>query len=938
MYFAWYEFFRADPRDDGIAVTMPGTGAGGHNYLTDVLPLRSPQESSNAWAAAVTAPRGSTVAGDSQQGGSAAPSRRLAPPSTLLRGLQRDLSQVASVSGLSGGSGGISASGGSSFSPMSPSRVDTIAEVDEVAEMARILEESSQGEEVDAGPAAAATADSSAQLARAAADAAVCRDEAACSERMAAQRQGTEATLMATWPSITNDAAAVEATDLDVLQFIDTGLSPFTHTSTGEDLVDLLPPSPPLSPSSSSCQASLPVSEASNPLLVSGKAPQQLAEGQPPQGDGAGGSGGGSSSTSRGEGCGRTLRQPQAAQLISAVGGPTTGRIRRLSTRSRVHALLDTYPPGGNRLSSRAGALRGASPLGASPVERDGAPAQGGHAFAPAPAPSSAPRPDCYPASTAAGRGGGGGDGARLAEPGQVQAAAGVRPGGRWYQVRIRVVMPQAADRPHSMPLPNVITQDAAAGGDGSGGGAADTVMAVSEPLLVVTAYDVDEFVQAARALDAALAARDAQMERLETLLAHEHKLLESVFPRQAIEHMTRVIAAKSRVGAQQAPPPQGRATSSGALNVAAEGSAPSSAATSRNPTPPGGGLHRTSVPPEEGSAAMPTVREADGDGRDTGAPAGSANRRRSAEIPRSRNNLLPHGPVSRSDAEVLPPPLLLHPPRRSSQGLGGGAGTATGGAGDGSAAARDGGRDGGGWESTSLAGALPTGAAGVLPLADEGQGDEATAPSEPFGSQELAPALGAAQLATAHRHVTVLFADIVGFTSMCNELEPLQVMAFLNGLFTRFDSLCDIYGVYKVETIGDCFMVVGGLITVDEDGFKAVRQDGSEDELHAVKVMSFAKAMQREVHGITLPHNGEPLRLRVGLHSGPVTSGIVGSKMPRFCLFGDTVNTASRMESTCEPGAIHASAATAALLPDEAWAPTGGVQVKGKGEMQARQ
>ncbi|KXZ44776.1 hypothetical protein GPECTOR_62g891 [Gonium pectorale] len=189
--------------------------------------------------------------------------------------------------------------------------------------------------------------------------------------------------------------------------------------------------------------------------------------------------------------------------------------------------------------------------------------------------------------------------------------------------------------------------------------------------------------------------------------------------------------------------------------------------------------------------------------------------------------------------------------------------------------------------------------------------------------------------LATAHRHVTVLFADIVGFTTMCNELEPLQVMAFLNGLFTRFDSLCDIYGVYKVETIGDCFMVVGGLITVDEDGFKAVRQDGSEDELHAVKVMSFAKAMQREVHGITLPHNGEPLRLRVGLHSGPVTSGIVGSKMPRFCLFGDTVNTASRMESTCDPGAIHASAATAALLPDEAWVPTGGVKVKGKGEMQ---
>ena len=100
---------------------------------------------------------------------------------------------------------------------------------------------------------------------------------------------------------------------------------------------------------------------------------------------------------------------------------------------------------------------------------------------------------------------------------------------------------------------------------------------------------------------------------------------------------------------------------------------------------------------------------------------------------------------------------------------------------------------------------------------------------------------------------------------------------------------------------------------------------------------MSFAKAMLREVAHVNMPHSGEPLRLRVGLHSGPVTAGIVGSKMPRFCLFGDTVNTASRMESTCEPGCIHVSAATKQLLPDEPWLPTGGVQVKGKGELQVR-
>ncbi|GFR46706.1 hypothetical protein Agub_g8326, partial [Astrephomene gubernaculifera] len=159
-------------------------------------------------------------------------------------------------------------------------------------------------------------------------------------------------------------------------------------------------------------------------------------------------------------------------------------------------------------------------------------------------------------------------------------------------------------------------------------------------------------------------------------------------------------------------------------------------------------------------------------------------------------------------------------------------------------------------------------------------------------------------------------------------QVTPLEVMTFLNQLYSRFDAMLDIYRVYKVETIGDCFMVAGGLVAQDEEGWKTTI---THDQLHAVRVLAFAKAMLREARKVQLPTGG-PVLMRVGMHSGPVMSGVVGSRMPRFCLFGDTVNTASRMESTSKPGRIHVSGDTQALLPNERWEPTGGVQVKGKG------
>ncbi|KAG2490286.1 hypothetical protein HYH03_011238 [Edaphochlamys debaryana] len=216
----------------------------------------------------------------------------------------------------------------------------------------------------------------------------------------------------------------------------------------------------------------------------------------------------------------------------------------------------------------------------------------------------------------------------------------------------------------------------------------------------------------------------------------------------------------------------------------------------------------------------------------------------------------------------------------------------------------------------------------------DEGPSDGDAAPPTPTWRPQVRDCT---RLATWHPQVTILFADIQGFTPMCKQLPACVVMKFLNDLFVRFDSLLDVHGVYKVATIGDCYVVAGGLIAEDADGMAAVQGGGVSDPRQANQVFSFAQAMLHAAAAVTLPTTGEPVRIRVGIHSGPVVSGVVGTRMPRFCLFGDTVNTASRMESTSQAGAIHASSDTFVLLsPDQrqGWAPTGGIEVKGKGRM----
>ncbi|XP_061457300.1 speract receptor-like [Rhineura floridana] len=172
---------------------------------------------------------------------------------------------------------------------------------------------------------------------------------------------------------------------------------------------------------------------------------------------------------------------------------------------------------------------------------------------------------------------------------------------------------------------------------------------------------------------------------------------------------------------------------------------------------------------------------------------------------------------------------------------------------------------------------------------------------------------------------VTIFFSDIVGFTTIAASCTPLQVVKMLNNLYVCFDTRIESYDVYKVETIGDAYMVVSGL--PERNGTK-----------HADEIAKMALDLVAAVRQVVIPHmlTGK-LQLRVGIHTGPCVAGVVGHKMPRYCLFGDTVNTASRMESTSLPQKIHISSATyLALLEDDAYEIElrGEIEVKGKGKM----
>merc|ERR1719412_1881612 len=163
--------------------------------------------------------------------------------------------------------------------------------------------------------------------------------------------------------------------------------------------------------------------------------------------------------------------------------------------------------------------------------------------------------------------------------------------------------------------------------------------------------------------------------------------------------------------------------------------------------------------------------------------------------------------------------------------------------------------------------------------------------------ADDLAKGKSNEEVCEAYEMVTMLFSDIVTFTVICSHLKPLQVVQLLNNMYTLFDFLCDQNAVYKVETIGDAYLIVAGC---------PVRAAN-----HALKICDMAFDMMDGITMLKVPGSGDDIHMRIGVHSGPVVAGVVGLKMPRYCLFGVNVGLTEKFESNSKPDKIHISEAT---------------------------
>jgi class 3 adenylate cyclase len=173
--------------------------------------------------------------------------------------------------------------------------------------------------------------------------------------------------------------------------------------------------------------------------------------------------------------------------------------------------------------------------------------------------------------------------------------------------------------------------------------------------------------------------------------------------------------------------------------------------------------------------------------------------------------------------------------------------------------------------------------------------------------------------IADGFQDVSVLFADIVGFTRLSERLTPEALVGRLNQLFSAFDDLLDRFRLEKIKTIGDAYMVVGGL-------------NGGKD--HALALAELALDMLARIAELSAQFN-EDFSVRIGINTGPVVGGVIGKKKFIYDVWGDTVNIASRMESTGSPGAVQVSHETYLRIQHlYVFEDRGEIEVKGKGRM----
>ena len=174
------------------------------------------------------------------------------------------------------------------------------------------------------------------------------------------------------------------------------------------------------------------------------------------------------------------------------------------------------------------------------------------------------------------------------------------------------------------------------------------------------------------------------------------------------------------------------------------------------------------------------------------------------------------------------------------------------------------------------------------------------------------------AMIADQYESVSILFADVVDFTPMSSKMSPAELVGLLNSLFNTFDAFVDQLGLEKIKTVGDAYMVASGV------------PEARLDHAHAIAELALL-IRDHTAEEMIADHS---LNLRIGISSGPVVAGVVGTDKFAYDLWGDTVNTASRMESGGIPGAIQVTAATEALIRDAfICEPRGVISVKGKGD-----